>query len=83
VGGEQKLGLFLEPALSPVVHTLRTVSVLTGVILIGGLLTILTDIDLPAESFGTAVLNIPHGLEVRRGHTLSELSSVLRAIEAE
>jgi hypothetical protein len=48
-----------------------------------GVLTILTDIDVAAESFGTAVLNIPHGLEVRRGHTISELSPVLRAIEAE
>jgi hypothetical protein len=59
------------------------VAVLTGVILVVGLFTILTDKDMTAESFGTAVFDVVHGLEVRRGHTITELSPVLRTIEAE
>ncbi len=83
VGREQQVGVLLEPELSPVMQTRGAVSVLTGVILVGGLVTLRTNRDVAAERFGTAVLNIPHGLEVSRGHTISELSSVLRAIEAD
>jgi ABC-type antimicrobial peptide transport system permease subunit len=45
VGGEEELGLLLEPDLSPVIHTLGAVAVLTGAILIGGLITIFADKD--------------------------------------
>lgn len=83
MGREQELGLFLEPDLSPVVHTLGAVSVLTGVILIVGLVAILTDIDVATESLRTAVFDVPHSLEVRGEHTATELGTILLAIETE
>jgi hypothetical protein len=58
-------------------------AVLTGVILLVGLITILADKDMATESLRATVFDVPHGLAVRREHTVTELSPVWWTREAE
>jgi hypothetical protein len=72
-----------EPVSSLVVLTLRAVPVLAGVIAIAFLSTLGAHVKLAAESRGTAGFYIVHDPGMGTGHSIAELSSILRAMQPE
>jgi hypothetical protein len=83
VSREAKFVLFIKPEVGAVVHTVGTVTVLTRVISIVGLVTILADIDLSTESLGASMLDVIHSFPIRGEHGIAKLSAVLGAKASE
>jgi len=81
--GQQQLLLLVQPLIGLLVAALGTVPVLAGVIAVTLLLTLVTEIDLPAASGGAALFDVEHGPEMGRQHAAAELLPVLWAMPPE
>jgi hypothetical protein len=88
--GEQEVGdpqeqilLFLQPALAILMLAFGTMAVAAGMVTVLHLLTIRTAIDLPAQGFGAALLNGPHGFDVAGGYPAGVLLAIGWAKAAE
>lgn len=80
---EKQMPLGFEPYLGLIVLAFGTVPVFTGMIAVVELLTGVTEVDLTAKRFGSALFYRLHGLEVAWKHSSSELFPVVGSMNAE
>jgi hypothetical protein len=74
--------LLLQPQLSFVVLALGAVAIATGMILVLGLTTGLTSIDLPSQERGATAFNGAHRLAVAGQYLVPILGSILGSVTA-
>lgn len=81
--GQQKILLFLQPFLSFVVLTFRTVTVAAGVIAVLGLVALRAGVDLSTQSWCAALLDGAHNSPVAGDQAISVFLAVGRTVLAE
>lgn len=69
--------MVLEPGLGLIILAFGTVTVFAGVEAVMEFGALLTEIELATESFGTALLDLFHGVEMRRQHPITEFGPVV------
>jgi AMMECR1 domain-containing protein len=77
------MSLCFEPHICLIVLALGTVPVFARMIAVVELLTGVTQVDLAAKGFGSALFYGRHGLEVARKHATGELFPVVGSMNTE
>jgi hypothetical protein len=81
--GKQQIALLLKPFAGLIVLTFWAMAVLAGVERVAVLAADVAEIDLTAEARGAAGFNCFHGSQMRGGHSVGVVGSILRAVQPE